>query len=173
MNLVVEPTGRSSGILICGALRFRCALGRGGMRTDKREGDGATPVGTFALRRLFFRADRVARPRGGLATEALDPAFGWCDDPARADYNRLVTLPFDGSHERLWRADALYDVVVVIGYNDAPIVAGAGSAIFLHIATPDYGATEGCVALAPDDLRQVLMECDAASTIRILPARNG
>lgn len=173
MNLVVEPTGRSSGNLICGALRFRSALGRGGVRADKHEGDGATPVGTFALRRLFYRADRMARPVCGFATEALDPAFGWCDDPDHADYNRFVTLPFDGGHERLWRADALYDIVVVMGYNDAPIVAGAGSAIFLHIATPDYGATEGCVALAPDDLRQVLMACDGASTIRILPARLG
>lgn len=173
MNLIVEPTGRSSGILICGAYRFRCALGRGGVRSDKREGDGATPIGTFAVRRLFYRADRVARPLSGLETDALDATTGWCDDPTRADYNRLVTLPFDGRHERLWRDDALYDMVAVIGYNDAPVIAGAGSAIFLHVATPDFGATEGCVALAPDDLRQVLAACDAASTIRILPLTSG
>ena len=171
MHLVVEPTGFSSATLICGARTFRCALGRGGARSDKREGDGATPIGLFALRRLLYRADRVARPLSGLPTDAIDPASGWCDDPARPDYNRLITLPYDGRHERLWRDDALYDMIAVIGYNETAIIPGAGSAIFLHVAAPDYGATEGCVAVAADHLTEILAYCDTTSTIRILSAK--
>ena len=167
--LRVEPTDKSGGVLTFGTHSFRCAIGRGGVRANKREGDGATPVGTFTLRRLFYRPDREARPSCGLETEALDASFGWCDDPDRPDYNQFVRLPFDGRHERLWRDDHLYDLVVVIGYNESPIVRGAGSAIFLHLATDDYAPTEGCVALARDDLLIVLAACDGDSTIVISP----
>jgi L,D-peptidoglycan transpeptidase YkuD (ErfK/YbiS/YcfS/YnhG family) len=163
MDLIVDP----SGYLQLGGARYRCALGRGGVRRDKREGDGATPIGSFALRRLFYRADRIARPRSALATAAIRPNDGWCDDPARPEYNTFVTLPFDGRHENLWRNDALYDIVGVIGYNDAPVMNGLGSAIFLHVASIDYAPTEGCVALALDDLLTVLAACDADSRIEI------
>jgi L,D-peptidoglycan transpeptidase YkuD (ErfK/YbiS/YcfS/YnhG family) len=163
MDLIVDPCG----YLHVGTARYRCALGHGGVKRDKREGDGATPVGSFPLRRLFYREDRVARPRSALATAALHPADGWCDDPARPEYNSLVRLPFDGRHEKLWREDTLYDIVGVIGYNDAPAVSGLGSAIFLHLARADYAPTEGCVALALPDLIRVLAACDATSVIRI------
>jgi L,D-peptidoglycan transpeptidase YkuD (ErfK/YbiS/YcfS/YnhG family) len=163
MDLIVDP----SGYLQLGTTRCRCALGRGGVKRDKREGDGATPIGSFPLRRLFYRDDRVARPQSALATAALHPTDGWCDDPARIEYNSLVRLPFDGGHEKLWRDDTLYDIVGVIGYNDAPAVSGLGSAIFLHLASADYAPTEGCVALAIDDLIRVLAACDATSVIRI------
>lgn len=163
MDLIVDSTG----YLRLGKTRYRCALGRGGVKRDKREGDGATPVGSFPLRRLFYRADRIARPHSLLATAALRPTDGWCDDPARAQYNSLVALPFDGRHEKMWRDDALYDIVGVIGYNDSPAVSGLGSAIFLHVAGPDYAPTEGCVALAIDDLIRVLADCDKTTTITI------
>jgi len=163
MDLIVDP----SGYLQLGPVRYRCALGRGGVSHDKREGDGATPIGTFALRRLFFRADRITRPRCALTTDVLRENDGWCDDQARPEYNQFVTLPFDGGHEKLWRDDALYDIVCVIGYNDAPVVSGLGSAIFLHVAAADYAPTEGCVALALDDLVRVLVACDADNTITI------
>jgi L,D-peptidoglycan transpeptidase YkuD (ErfK/YbiS/YcfS/YnhG family) len=165
MELLVEPAG----ILTCGALRLRCALGRAGVRTNKQEGDGATPAGVYPLREIHYRADRVPRPLSGLPVHPLASHDGWCDDPACADYNRLVRLPHPGSHERLWRDDALYDIVVAIGYNDAPPVRGLGSAIFLHVAAADYAPTEGCVALPVDELQQVLAACDAATTIRIIP----
>ena len=163
MDLIVDP----SGYLHLGAARYRCALGRGGVKRDKREGDGATPVGSFPLRRLFYREDRVARPHSALPSTPLRPSDGWCDDPARPEYNSLVSLPFDGGHEKLWRDDALYDIVGVIGYNDAPVRSGLGSAIFLHVATPDYAATEGCVALALGDLHAVLAQCDPSTSMRI------
>lgn len=155
MVLLVSPEGR---------LRWprndvRCALGRGGVRADKREGDGATPVGNFPLHRVLYRPDRLPRPATGLLTQPIEPDQGWCDDPAHPAYNRPVRLPFAASHERLWREDGLYDVLVVIGHNDDPVVAGAGSAIFLHVAKRDFGPTEGCVALAPADLLRLLASC--------------
>ncbi len=139
--------------------RARCALGRNGVRLDKREGDGATPVGCFSLRRVLWRPDRGAAPGTGLEVAAIGENDGWCDDPDDAAYNRLVTLPYPGRCERLWRDDRLYDLVVVLGHNDAPVVPGMGSAIFLHVAEADYAPTEGCVALAMEDLRFLLADC--------------
>tara|TARA_R110002126_G_scaffold26783_8_gene90053 strand:+ start:22 stop:528 length:507 start_codon:yes stop_codon:yes gene_type:complete len=151
-------------------LTFRCALGRGGIRTDKREGDGATPVGTFPLRRLHVRADRMTLPKTGLPTRIIRPLDGWCDDPTDAAYNTLVTLPFIASCEVMWREDEVYDLVVEIGYNDAPPIADAGSAIFMHIAKPDYAPTEGCVALNANDLKQLLATCTPTTEIEIVPS---
>ncbi|MFZ4410162.1 MAG: L,D-transpeptidase family protein [Paracraurococcus sp.] len=154
-------------VLRLGPLAWRCALGRGGIRTDKQEGDGATPVGVLPLRRVFYRADRVAPPACRLPVEPLAPADGWCDDPADAAYNKRVTLPHPARHETLWREDGLYDLVGVLGWNDAPVVRGRGSAIFLHLARPDLAPTEGCVALAGRDLRAALAA--GLTAIEVLP----
>lgn len=150
----VLPEGR----LILGGLVLRCALGRGGVRpaTEKREGDGATPAARMALRRVLFRADRGPPPRCAVPVEPIAPGDGWCDDPAHRLYNRPVQLPCDASHERLWREDHVYDILGVLGWNDAPVERGRGSAIFLHLAWPDHRPTAGCVALAPRDLRALL-----------------
>ena len=146
-----------------GLLRFRgetlrCALGAGGIRADKREGDGATPLGLLPIRRVLFRADRGARPATALPAEPIAPDDGWCDDPGHADYNRQVRLPHPARHERLWREDAVYDVIGVLGWNDAPVRRGRGSAIFLHLARPGLPPTEGCVALPEADLRRLLAQ---------------
>lgn len=133
-----------------------CAIGRGGITKSKREGDGATPVGCWPLRRVLFRPDRVEAPKTRLPVAALSPEDGWCDDPSHADYNKPVRLPFPASHEALWRGDEIYDIIVILGHNDDPPVPGAGSAIFLHVARADYAPTAGCVALALADLRTVL-----------------
>lgn len=138
---------------------YRCALGRSGLSEAKQEGDGATPVGRFPLCEILFRADRLGPPPTGLPARPLTPTDGWCDDPADDNYNRPVDHPYPASAEHLWRDDGLYDLVVVIGHNRAPVVPGMGSAIFLHVATDDYGPTEGCVALARADLLKVLADC--------------
>lgn len=157
MDILVEPTGdRTRGVVTWGRRRADCALGRSGIAAVKTEGDGATPVGRFALRRLFYRADRVARPETALPTAQITPHLGWCDDPQSPAYNRLVRLPCPWRHEVLTRADGLYDLMVVLGHNDAPPEPGAGSAIFLHLAKADYAPTEGCVALAMADLVDLL-----------------
>jgi len=137
----------------------RCALGRSGIVRDKREGDGSTPVGRWKLRRLVYRPDREAEPLTGLPVAAIEADDGWCDDPADPNYNRPVKRPYPTGHETMWRTDGLYDIVVILGHNDDPPVPGAGSAIFLHCARPDYGPTEGCVALAHADLRRLIAQC--------------
>lgn len=149
----------ADGMLGFRGAQYRCAFGRGGVRLDKREGDGATPVGCFPLRRVLYRADRMHVPVTALPAAPIEPDDGWCDDPDDAAYNRPVRLPFAGRHERLWRDDHLYDVVVVLGHNDDPPQPGRGSAIFLHVAHVDYRPTEGCVALALPDLLTVLRDC--------------
>ncbi len=147
---------RPDGLLRLQGETWRCALGHGGIRRDKREGDGATPVGLLPLRRVLYRADRVAPPRCRVAVEPIAPQDGWCDDPSHADYNRPVTLPHPARHEVLWRADSLYDIIGILGWNDAPVQRGRGSAIFLHLARPDLAPTEGCIALPEPALRAVL-----------------
>jgi L,D-peptidoglycan transpeptidase YkuD (ErfK/YbiS/YcfS/YnhG family) len=152
VQAIVHPEGR----LVLGGLVFRAALGRGGVTGDKREGDGATPAGLLPLRRAFYRADRVPRPDCAVPVEPIAPTDGWCDDPSQPDYNRLVRLPHEGSAEELWRQDGLYDLIGVLGWNDAPVQRDRGAAIFLHVARPDYAPTAGCIALALGDLRHIL-----------------
>ncbi len=152
-----ETLPRHRGELMWQRHRVPCALGRAGLNPEKREGDGATPVGRFPLRRVLYRADRLTLPEIALPVSVIEPSSGWCDDPNDAAYNSQVLLPHKGSHEHLWRLDHLYDVIVVLGHNDAPVRRGYGSAIFLHVAAPDYAATEGCVAVTLDDLIELLV----------------
>ena len=159
----------SHGHLIAGERRLRCAVGRGGIRRDKIEGDGVTPAGVFPLRQILYRADRVGAVASALPVRALAPEDGWCDDPADARYNTLVSVPSGARHEALWRADNLYDVIVVIGYNDAPVVPGNGSAIFLHVGQPDFSPTEGCVAIALTALLEVVRLCGEETMMCVGP----
>lgn len=135
-----------------------CAVGRSGVvaATRKREGDGASPAGAWPMRRLLYRADRLAQPETGLPVAAIAEDDGWCDDPQDGAYNQPVQFPYAASHERLWRDDEIYDLIVVLGHNDAPVRPGQGSAIFLHCARPGFTPTEGCVALAPETLLRLL-----------------
>ena len=151
-------TAHADGRLELETATVRCALGRAGViaAAAKREGDGATPLGTWALRRVLYRPDRGARPATRLPTSPIAPHDGWCDAPDHADYNLPVALPHPASCERLWREDRLYDLVCILGHNDKPPIAGLGSAIFLHVAGPGYPPTEGCVALARIDLERLL-----------------
>jgi L,D-peptidoglycan transpeptidase YkuD (ErfK/YbiS/YcfS/YnhG family) len=162
-DLLVGSDGRARfGGTICQA-----ALGPAGLVTDKREGDGGTPIGAWPCRWLYYRPDRLAQPRTGLDCRALRPEDGWCDAPGDPSYNRPVALPYPVSTEALWRGDEVYDLIVPLGYNDRRVVAGLGSAIFLHIARPGYPPTEGCVALALGDLLGFLSQADAQSRVRI------
>jgi L,D-peptidoglycan transpeptidase YkuD (ErfK/YbiS/YcfS/YnhG family) len=146
---------------------YRAALGRGGVRADKSEGDGATPAGLLTLRRVLYRADHGRAPACAVPIEPLSPDDGWCDDPSHADYNRMVRLPHPARCERLWRDDAIYDVIGVLGWNDAPVVRARGSAIFLHVARSDFAPTEGCIALPEPVLRQVLAAGLDALEVRV------
>jgi L,D-peptidoglycan transpeptidase YkuD (ErfK/YbiS/YcfS/YnhG family) len=163
MDLIVTGNGEAR----WGKHLFRCALGRAGVSAEKREGDGATPAGRFAMRYLLYRPDRLEPPATGLGMLALSPGQGWCDDPADALYNRPVRLPYAARHEKLWRADRLYDLVVVLGHNDDPVRPGLGSAIFLHVGQPDYAPTTGCVVLAESDLLALLSTAGPGDAVEV------
>jgi L,D-peptidoglycan transpeptidase YkuD (ErfK/YbiS/YcfS/YnhG family) len=140
------------GLLEGAGLRLRAACGRSGITAHKAEGDGATPIGALPLLRVLYRADRIKAPRCSVPVEPIGRTDGWCDDVADPAYNQAVRLPYPGRHEALWREDGVYDIIGVLGWNLAPVVGGRGSAIFLHVATPDFSPTAGCIALELRDL---------------------
>lgn len=153
-------------------LTFQCAIGKGGMvdAAKKTEGDGASPIGLWKIKRVFWRADKFDRPKTVLPATPLHPDDGWCDEPGDPLYNCAVKRPYPASHEVMWREDDLYDIVVQLDHNTDPVVSGKGSAIFMHVAKPDYSPTEGCIALAFDDLQLLLAHCDKDTGIEILRA---
>jgi L,D-peptidoglycan transpeptidase YkuD (ErfK/YbiS/YcfS/YnhG family) len=165
LRVRTRPTGRSQGILRAGALTLPVALGRGGIRANKREGDGGTPRGRFRLVRLWWRADRHPRPPTLLPTRRIRPDDGWCEDPADRHYNRPVTVPPGGKADRLARADTLYDFIIELDHNTRPRVAGRGSAVFVHAARPGFAPTAGCIALELPILRRLLAQLGPGSTI--------
>lgn len=136
------------------------------MRALKREGDGATPLGTMRLASVLYRRDRLQRPRTALPLRPIRRSDGWCDAPDDRNYNRRVRLPYPASAENLWRPDELYDVVVVLDYNVRPRIRHRGSAIFLHLARPDSAPTAGCIALRRPHLLLLLSRLAPGSVIR-------
>jgi L,D-peptidoglycan transpeptidase YkuD (ErfK/YbiS/YcfS/YnhG family) len=170
---VSAPAGSTAGTLRFGDLAFACMLGHSGILNPKHEGDGGTPAGLFALREVRYRPDHLATPpKTGLLVFPTLESDGWCDDPSDPNYNRIVHLPYQTDCEKMWRDDHAYDVLAVIGYNDAPPVPGAGSAIFLHVARPDgdtgrLKATAGCVSMPIDNVLAVLAACSLTTMIRI------
>ncbi|MGH6833302.1 MAG: L,D-transpeptidase family protein [Methyloceanibacter sp.] len=144
------------------------ALGRTGIRALKREGDGGTPLGRFAVRQVLYRADRVMRPRTQIPVQAIREHDGWCEDPSDRNYNRLVKLSSQSRADRLIRSDHLYDIVLVLGHNDQPRVKGRGSAIFVHLARPGFTPTAGCIALTRHDLMMLLAQLRPGSKLVVM-----
>lgn len=151
-----RPGRPSEGWLSAGPMAIRVALGRSGVAANKREGDGATPRGAFRLRRLWFRPDRGVRPRTALPMTRMTADLAWSEDPADRRYNRPFRANPGGPGDRMWRADALYDLVIELDHNARPRIAGRGSAVFIHVARPGFAPTAGCVALAAPALRRLL-----------------
>ncbi len=145
-----------SGLLTFHHTTIPCALGRSGITTQKREGDGATPAGTHDLMFGYFRKERLTRPRCGLSLFEISESDGWCDDPASSCYNGPVKLPFSKSHEVMKRDDQLYDVCLVLDYNISSIVKHRGSAIFFHLEKEGYQPTEGCIAIKREHMLRIL-----------------
>ena len=168
MVLVAGLESGTEGTLSGFGLRAPCVFGRSGVTDDKAEGDGASPRGEYRLRTCYWRPDRVVRPVTGLPTIPIREGLGWCDDLDHPLYNRPIQRPFSASHERMWREDRAYDLVVVLDQNVDPARPGLGSAVFWHLtkgalATP----TEGCVAVAPDAMRAFLARCDTRTVLTI------
>jgi L,D-peptidoglycan transpeptidase YkuD (ErfK/YbiS/YcfS/YnhG family) len=144
------------GWLTAGGRTVPVALGRGGIKANKREGDGGTPRGIFRPRQLWWRADRHPRPRTFLPVRTIGPEDAWCEDPTSRRYNRPIRLERDRGGDRLRRDDHLYDFIVEIDHNSVPRVAGRGSAVFLHLARDNFGPTAGCVSMTPSAMLRLL-----------------
>lgn len=153
--------------LVCKGQSYRCALGKGGVTTDKIEGDGATPVGRYLFRRALFRPDRINEPETKLDIQEIKQDDGWCDDPKHPSYNRPIKRPFSASHEALWRDDHIYDIIVILAHNDNPPLPGKGSAIFFHLARDHYEPTEGCIAVKQKDMLEILKTIQPGDAIEI------
>jgi L,D-peptidoglycan transpeptidase YkuD (ErfK/YbiS/YcfS/YnhG family) len=160
-----KPGQRTRGWLVAGPLALPVALGRGGIRANKREGDGGTPRGTFRLCRVWWRADRAARPRTRLPVRRIRDNDGWCEDPRDRHYNQPIRLKPDHPGDRLKRADQLYDLIVELDHNTRPRIAGRGSAVFVHVARPGFAPTAGCVALKADALRRLIARASPRTRI--------
>ena len=162
-----KPAQRARGVLTAGPLALPVALGRTGIKANKREGDGATPRGAFRLRRLWWRADRHPRPATLLPVRRITPDDGWCEDPTDRRYNRPVKVPPRSKADRLTRKDGLYDFIVELDHNVRPRVAGRGSAVFIHVARPGFAPTAGCVALSMNSLRRLLARVGPRTKIMV------
>ena len=153
--------------LIYNDISFQCAIGKSGTNEKKIEGDGCTPLGTYLIKEVFYRSDRVNLPNISFPTTAIESDFGWCDDINSEEYNKFIKFPFKESAERLFRSDNIYDIVCVLNYNSDPIVKNKGSAIFLHIAKDDYSGTQGCVAISKKELVLLLKMININTKINI------
>jgi L,D-peptidoglycan transpeptidase YkuD (ErfK/YbiS/YcfS/YnhG family) len=162
-----RPGWLSRGWLVAGPLALPVALGRAGIRANKREGDGGTPRGTFRLRRLWFRADRGPPPPTRLPLRRIRRGDAWCEDPRDRRYNQPIRLPANQPGDRLWRADKLYDLIIELDHNTRPRIAGRGSAVFVHVARPGFPPTAGCVALTAGALRRLLERAGPRTRIDI------
>ena len=146
---------------------YKCAIGLSGISDSKKENDGATPAGQYNIRSVLYRPDRIPPPDTFLRIEPLKIDDVWCDNPEKKEYNLKVTRSKGLITERLWRKDSLYDLILIIGYNDDPVIVGKGSAIFIHVAKPNYKPTRGCITLKLVDLYQILKSLKPSDTILI------
>ncbi len=168
LTVRARPGKPTQGLLVAGGTVFPCALGRGGISANKREGDGATPLGSMRILSGYFRSDHVAARRTRLAMTQIQADLGWCEVPADRNYNRPVKIPYGASHETMRRADRLYDYCLVLDWNISPRRRGRGSAIFFHLARPDFSPTQGCVAVTVPTMERLLplLSPDTVLTVR-------
>tara|TARA_X000000368_G_C22832730_1_gene624069 strand:+ start:45 stop:539 length:495 start_codon:yes stop_codon:yes gene_type:complete len=145
-----------SNYLIYNGTKYKCSIGKGGFSDKKVEGDGCTPVGVYQVTDIFFREDKLKKLATNYNLKKILPSDGWCDDPSSKYYNKKIKFPFTNSAEQLFRKDDRYDIVCVTNHNQNPIIPGAGSAIFIHVANEDYSQTAGCIALSLKDLTEIL-----------------
>jgi L,D-peptidoglycan transpeptidase YkuD (ErfK/YbiS/YcfS/YnhG family) len=146
---------KKTGYLKYKNFKFRCALGKGGIKKKVKEGDNISPKGIFKIIKIYYRPDKINKIISSIKKIKIKKNMGWCDDPSSSYYNKQVKLPSKYNHERLYRKDNLYDLILVLNYNTSPIKKNKGSAIFLHIAKKKYQPTKGCVALKKQDLIQL------------------
>ena len=155
-----------SGYLKYKNLELKCTLGKAGVGIKKREGDNITPKGTYKILNIYYRKDRIKKISSELRLIAITKRMGWCDDPDSKYYNQLIKLPTEYSHEKFFRKDNIYDLVLVLNYNMKPIIKNKGSAIFIHVAKKNK-KTAGCIALSKMDLITLIKKIDKKTKIKI------
>ena len=158
---------KKSGYLQYKNLKFRCALGKAGIKRKGKEGDNITPKGIFKITKIYYRSDKIKNITTSIRKIKIKKNMGWCDDPESFHYNKQIKLPSKFSHEKLYRKDNLYDLFLVLNYNTSPIIKNKGSAIFLHITKDSYKETKGCIALKREDLIQLISKIKKNTKIKI------
>jgi L,D-peptidoglycan transpeptidase YkuD (ErfK/YbiS/YcfS/YnhG family) len=153
--------------LIFKNLKFRCSVGKAGIKNKKKEGDNITPKGIFKLLKLYYRADKIKKIDTELKKIKIKKNMGWCDDPKSRHYNKVIKIPNNFSYEKLYRNDNIYDLIIVLSYNISPTIKNKGSAIFIHIAKDKYLPTQGCIALKKIHLIKILKEIKLNTLIKI------
>jgi L,D-peptidoglycan transpeptidase YkuD (ErfK/YbiS/YcfS/YnhG family) len=153
--------------LIFKNLKFRCSVGKAGIKNKKKEGDNITPKGIFKLLKLYYRADKIKKIETELKKIKIKKNMGWCDDPKSRHYNKVIKIPNNFSYEKLYRNDNIYDLIIVLSYNISPTIKNKGSAIFIHIAKDKYLPTQGCIALKKIHLIKILKEIKLNTLIKI------
>jgi len=148
-------------------LRFKCALGKAGINIKKKEGDNITPIGTYKISKVYYRRDRIKKLFSKFKLIEIKKNMAWCDDSKSKNYNKLIKLPSKFSHEKLFRKDEIYDLIIPLNYNTKNIKKNKGSAIFIHVANKKFTPTQGCVALKKKDLIYLIKNIKN-STIKIL-----
>ena len=158
---------KKSGYLKYKNVKFRCALGKGGIKIKKEEGDNITPKGEFKIIKIYYRNDKIKNITTSIKKIKIKRSTGWCDDPNSKFYNKQIKLPSKFSHEKLYRNDNLYDLILVLNYNMKPTIKNKGSAIFIHVAKKNYKKTAGCIALKKTDLVLLVKEINKNTKVII------
>ena len=148
--------------------KIKCAIGKRGIGVKKKEGDLITPKGSYKIKSIFFRPDKVKNLHTKLKKRAINKRMGWCDDPQSKDYNKLVRLPFKFNFEKLYRSDSIYDIFFVLNFNTNPIKKNKGSAIFIHIAKKSFSSTKGCVAIKKSDIKMLAKKISKNTLVKII-----
>ena len=161
--IIVKKTGH----LQYKNLKFRCALGKAGIKRKRKEGDNITPKGTFKITKIYYRPYKIKNIKTSVRKIKIKKNMGWCDDPKSKNYNKQIKLPSKFSHEKLYRKDGVYDLFLVLDYNTNPVIKNKGSAIFLHITKGSYKKTKGCIALKRADLIQLVSKIKKNTKIKI------
>jgi len=168
LTVRARPGNPSQGLLVAGNAVFPCALGRGGISSNKREGDGATPLASMRILSGYYRSEHVAARRTKLCMTPIAASLGWCEVPEDRNYNRPVRIPYGASHETMRREDRLYDYCLVLDWNISPRRRGRGSAIFLHLARPGFTPTQGCVAVSAKVMARLLPRLSDRTVLRVV-----
>jgi L,D-peptidoglycan transpeptidase YkuD (ErfK/YbiS/YcfS/YnhG family) len=155
LNMIII---NKSGYLKYKDFKFKCALGKSGIGKKRKEGDNFTPKGTFKIVKIYYRDDRIKKIYSKIKVFKINNKMGWCDDSNSKKYNQLIKLPSKYTHEKMYRKDNVYDLVIVLNYNMSPIVKNKGSAIFIHVAKKNYKKTAGCIALKKNHLIRLIKD---------------